>query len=345
MKQELLGNGQFGSVNKIAFSEKLYAGKSLHYKFIPGYPNSSADQTKQFIKELENKSALYSCFLHINVELFETSIQLANETLPVLLSELLPENLDMFTTRMKGNLPIHQQLDLCNDMANGLQYLHGAGLVHTNLHGRNVLVSHDGHAKIGDYICPQVISSSEEVPTNNIPYLPPEAIKDKSLYNEQSDVYSLGVLFLQVATQSIPEPTDKTELSKITKRREELAGIKHHPLLSFVHKCITNIRITRPSVTKVLTQIAAAKESPQSVLSHSLYCEVSDYHIAKYMYKVIHLYMIGKIQYKTIISRHMLVYEWPINCMYVCRYVIQQHQCVIYIIIRTYDLYLRISHL
>ena len=293
MKQELLGNGQFGSVSKIAFSEKLYAGKSLYYKFIPGYPDSSAEQTKQFIKELENKSITYSYFAHSNIELFETTVQLVNESLPVLLTELLPENLDMFTVRMKGNLPIHQQLDLCNDMVNGLQYLHGAGLVHTNLHGRNVLVSHDGHAKIGDYICPQVISSSEEIPTNNIPYLPPEAIKDKSLYNEQSDVYSLGVLFLQIATQSIPEPTDKTELSKIIKRREELAGIKGHPLSSLIHKCLTNIRITRPSITKVLVQIATAKESPQSVLSHSLYCEVSEHHIAKRMCTKLRTYVIN----------------------------------------------------
>ena len=187
----------------------------------------------------------------------------------------------MFTTRMKGNLPIHQQLELCNDMAHGLQYLHGAGLVHTNLHGRNVLVSHDGHAKIGDYVCPQVISPSEEVPTSNIPYLSPEAIKDKSLCNERSDVYSLGVLFLQVATQNIPEPTDKTELSKLTKRREELAEIKHHPLFSLIHKCLTNIRITRLTATQVLEQITTAKESPQSVLSYSLYCKVS---VAKYTY-------------------------------------------------------------
>ena len=207
--------------------------------------------------------------------MFETSIQLANESLPTLLSELLPENLDMFTIRMKGNLPIHQQLDLCNDMVNGLQYLHGVGLVHTNLHGRNVLVSHDGHAKIGDYICPLVISSSEEVPTNNIPYLPLEAIKNKSFYNEQSDVYSLGVLFLQVATQNIPQPSDKTVLSIISKRKEELAEIKHHPLLSIIHKCVTNIRITRPSVTEVSEHIATVKESPQSVLPYSLYSKVS----------------------------------------------------------------------
>ena len=202
----------------------------------------------------------------------------------MLLSELLPENLDMFTTRMKGKLPIHQQLDLCNDMANGLQYLHGAGIVHSNLHGRNVLVSHDGHAKIGDYICPQVISSNEEIPTHNIPYLPPEAIEDKSHCNEQSDIYSLGVLFLQIVTQNIPEPTDKIELSKLQKRREELAAIKDHPLFSIIHKCINNIRLGRPSVYQMLQQIQYAKSSPQSLISYSLHCKVSELYTTEYTY-------------------------------------------------------------
>ena len=274
-KQELLGSGQFGSVHKIAYSEKLYAGKSIHPKLIPGYPNSSVDQIKQFTKDIESKSATYSYFIHSNIELFESTLHLASESIPMLLCELLSENLDMFTTRMKGNLPIYQQLDLCKDMVSGLQYLHDAGLVHTNLHGRNILVSHDGHAKIGDYICPQVISCSEEVPTNDIPYLSPEAITDKSHCNEQSDIYSLGVLFLQVATQNIPESTDKTEFSKLAKRRKEMATIKDNLLLPIIHRCLINLRLGRPSITQVLEQLATATKTPQSVISYSLYCKVS----------------------------------------------------------------------
>jgi len=175
---------------------------------------------------------------------------------------------------MKGNLPIHQQLDLSEEIAKGLQYIHDAGLIHTNLHSRNVLISHDEHAKVGDYICPQVISSSGEIPSKDIPYLPPEAIKDKSLCNELSDVYSLGVLFLQLSTQNIPEPTDNTELSKLLKRKEEMAEIKHHPLSLIIYKCISNIKPVRPSITQVLEQIITAKESPQSVLSYSAYSKV-----------------------------------------------------------------------
>ena len=270
----MIGSGQFGSVSKIVYSDKLYAGKSLYPKLVQGYPNSSVDQMKQFIKDLESKAVVYSYFIHPNVELFEASVQLANESIPMLLTELLPDNLDMFTTRLKGNLPIHQQLDLCEEIAKGLQYLHDAGLVHTNLHSRNVLISHDRHAKVGDYICPQVISSSWEIPSKDIPYLPPEAINDKSKYNELSDMYSLGVLFLQIATQNIPEPTDNTELSKLLKRKEEMAGIKHHPLSSIIYKCISSIKPARPSITQVLERIITAKESPQSVLSYSAYSKV-----------------------------------------------------------------------
>lgn len=241
----------------------MYAGKSIHLKHIPGYPHSSADQLKQFGKDFQSKSALYSYFDHSNIERVEIAIHLKDENLPILLSELLHENLDMFTTRIKENLPIHQQLDLCSDMANGLQYLHEAGLAHTNLHGRNVFVSHDGCAKIGDYVCPQVIPHSKEISFQDIPYLPPEAIDDKSQCSEQSDIYSLGVLFLQVAAQNIPKSTDTTELSKLKQRREELATIgNHHPLVSIIYRCLATIKVARPYASQVLEQTKKAKESP-----------------------------------------------------------------------------------
>ena len=225
---------------------------------------------KIFAKELENTSTVCSYFLHSNIELLESTIYLASDNLPVLISELLPENLDTFTTHMKGNLSVQQQLDLCGNIANGLQYLHFSGLIHSNLHGRNVLMSYDSHAKIGDYVCSQVALPGEILPYN-IPYVPPEAIEDKSQCNELSDVYSLGVLFLQIAMQHIPELTDGTELSKITKRREELAGIEYHPLVPLILRCLTMVRAVRPSVTQVLKCLATVKDSDPSFISYSLY--------------------------------------------------------------------------
>jgi len=64
-------------------------------------------------------------------------------------------------------------------MVTGLQYLHDFGVIHRNVHGRNVLITQDRRAKIADYtICPQL----------KYFLLPPEVIIDKSQYSEKSDI-------------------------------------------------------------------------------------------------------------------------------------------------------------
>ena len=154
-------------------------------------------------------------------------------------------------------------------MASGLQYLHNIYVVHCNLHGRNILINDNDRAKIADYVCPQVLPNCREVNTMNIPYMSPEAIEYKSHNTESSDIYSLGVLFLQVAMQKIPSPTDKTEYSKMMKRREELSKIKAHPLRSTILQCLSTIRIARPSIDKLCEVVAVAKQAPQSVTTSS----------------------------------------------------------------------------
>ena len=165
-------------------------------------------------------------------------------------------------------------------MAKGLQYLHSISVVHSNLHGRNILIDGDGTAKIADYVCPHLLPNGTKMSFVNVPYLSPEAMEDMSQCAEPSDIYSLGVLFLQVAMQDIPSPTDKTENSKMVKRKEELSRVKHHPLWTAILKCLSSIRIARPSTDKLCEEVVAAKEAPQGVISAALEKTVSDCHIS-----------------------------------------------------------------
>ena len=221
------------------------------------------------MEEIENASAIIATTQHHNIEQFYSIVQLTPDSPPILLTELLPENLNSYTTRMKGKLPIHSQLDLCHDMAKGLQFLHTAGLVHNNLHGRNVLISQNGQAKIADYICPLVDSLNEKTTPLNKVYMPPESIRNTSLVSKQSDIYSLGVLYLQVATQSPPMPNDNTELSEVQRWKEQLDQITTNPLLPLILQCLGLIP-ARPSIDCVCTKIVTAKESPQSLMSNTL---------------------------------------------------------------------------
>ena len=255
---------------KFSYSDKLYAGKIIYKKLLPGHPRPSSDQINKFMGEIENASAMLVTNQHPNTEQFHSAVQLTPDGPPILLTELLPENLNSYTARMKGKLPIHAQLDLCHDMAKGLQFLHTAGLVHNNLHGANILISQDGQAKIADYICPLVDSLNEQTTPQHNVYTSPELIKNITVYSKQSDIYSLGVLYLQVAIQSPPMPNDSTELSEVQRWKEQLDQITSNPLLPLILQCLGLIP-ARPSIDRVCAKMVTAKESPQSVMSNSLY--------------------------------------------------------------------------
>ena len=224
----------------------------------------------KLLEEIENTSAMLVTNQHPNIEQFHSVFQFALDSPPILLTELLNENLNNYTARMKGKLPIHAQLDLCDDMAKGLQFLHTAGLVHNNLHGGNILINQDGLAKISDYICPLVDSLNDQATLHDEVYMSPESIKNTHLVSKHSDIYSLGVLYLQVSTQSRPIPKDSFELSEAQRWKEQLDQITTNPLLPLILKCF-NMILARPTIDRVCVKISAAKESPQSVMSNTLY--------------------------------------------------------------------------
>ena len=277
---------------KISYSDKLYAGKIIYKKLLPGYPHTSVDQINKFMGEMENSSAMLVTNQHPNIEQFHSVVQLTLDNPPILLTELLPENLNSYTARMKGKLPIHAQLDLCHDMAKGLQFLHTAGLVHNNLHGANILISQDGQAKIADYICPLVDSLIEQTTLQHNVYTSPEMITNITVYSKHSDIYSLGVLYLQVATQSPPMPNNSTKLSEVQRWKEQLDQITTNPSLPLILQCLGLI-LARPSIDRVCAKILIAKESPQSVMSNTLYHIKVRQHI--YNYVIFAVYIISYI--------------------------------------------------
>ena len=155
-------------------------------------------------------------------------------------------------------------------MAKGLQFLHTAGLVHNNLHGGNILISQDEQAKISDYICPLVDSLNEQATPQDKVCMSSESIKNTHLVSKHLDIYSLGVLYLQVSTQSRPMPKHSTELSEVQRWKQQLDQISTNPLLPMILSCF-NIALARPTIDRVCIRISAAKESPQSVMSNTLY--------------------------------------------------------------------------
>ena len=205
------------------------------------------------VKQFELKFVLASKFFHANVEQFVeiTCLEAGGE--PIILTELLTESLTVYITHAGENLCFNLQLSLCKDMAQGLEYLHSQELIHGNLHGNNVLITQDNHAKIADYLCPLIFS---DVPIDNtLEYLPPETIQNRHAITVKSNVFTLAVLFLQVITKHSPQPSKDTSLVELERHNDLKSIPKGHSLLSLIQKCLSNHDIVRPLMTEVCDQL------------------------------------------------------------------------------------------
>lgn len=253
----LLGMGRYGIVHRVNHNDTWHAGKTIH-KIL--YVDGSANQTR--VTLVCNK---FVEFDHSNIELFVAVEQSCTENIPMLLTEYFPENLDEFVIRRKTNLAFCEQLSLATNMADGLSYLHQNDITHGNLHGRNVLIDDQHQAKIGDFICPQLcqagIIHNATDSSNTQAFVAPELSEDKAVHSVESDVFALGVLFLQVFVQEIPT-TDSNLITKLD---------DCHPIQPLVYSCISEDKEVRPDCAEICDQLAHSKDSPHCIIYNCLY--------------------------------------------------------------------------
>ena len=122
-------------------------------------------------------------------------------------------------------LPLDKPLGMATALADGLSAAHQKGIVHRDLKPANVMVDEGGQVKILDFslakvIGPQTKSSPEsEAPTEvktregmvmgTVPYMSPEQVQGRAV-DEQTDIFSLGILIYEMATGQPPFRADNT---------------------------------------------------------------------------------------------------------------------------------------
>lgn len=167
------------------------------------------------------------------------------------------------STRAK---PLHWTscLKIAEDIAQGLSYIHQAWrLVHGNLKLSNVLLGPDFEACLSDY-CLSALSDS--LP-DSAPHEPPETRKLNHQPTAKSDVYSYGVLLLELLTgkpamehpHSMPD-----EMVKWVKSVRDGGDVEDNRLIMLVEVaivCRASSPEQRPTMWQVLKMIQEIKEA------------------------------------------------------------------------------------
>jgi serine/threonine-protein kinase len=104
-------------------------------------------------------------------------------------------------------LTTEQTLHLARQLGEALSHAHEHNIIHRDIKPQNILITEDGRAKVTDFGIARAVSSATVTHTGDIVgsvhYLSPEQAKGV-LSNEQSDIYSLGIIIYELLTGKVP---------------------------------------------------------------------------------------------------------------------------------------------
>ena len=280
-RNRVIGAGSYGAVCKAKCDQLPCAAKILHtVLFKLRDPGSS-----RVLQKFEQECQFLSNIRHPNIVQYLGYCRDPESGLPILLMELMDESLTGFLERRSPSelLPYHVQVNLCLDIALGIAYLHSNAIIHRDLSSNNILLIGEGsRAKITDFGMSKLIEANHlstqltQCPGTGV-YMPPEALRNPPAYSAKLDVFSFGVLTLQIITCRFPDPTlgkrlvedaryptGKIEvpIPEIDRRKSHIELVeKAHALLPLLQKCLNDNDMKRPYAKDICRTLDDLKEA------------------------------------------------------------------------------------
>ena len=277
-KSQPLGHGSYGAVYKAKCDQLPCAAKVLH----PTILDPSDPGADKILQRFQQECAFLENIRHPNIVQYLGMTKDPESRLPVLLMELLDENLTKMLERSLQPLAYCVQVDICHDIALAVTYLHSNDIIHRDLSSNNVLIMAKSRAKVTDFGMSKLDGAAPSMtPLTMCPgtlaYMPPEAFDEPLVYTKKLDCFSEGVIMIQVCTQLWPEPGPRTKTvpfpaspTSVTlmpvpepeRRKNHINMIdRNHSLLPIAIDCLHYQERERPSSEELCQRLADLKET------------------------------------------------------------------------------------
>lgn len=280
-KKQTLGRGSYGVVCKAKYGDLPCAAKLIQAIFFEDRDPDAQLMVEKFWDECRRMSA----FRHPNIIQYLASYVDPETRLPVLLMEEMDESLTALLERSAPSLPLQTQVSICNDVAMALSYLHSRDIIHRDLSSNNVLLISDRRAKVTDF----GMSRLARLPAQTreltrcpgcLVYMPPEALDNSPAYSFKLDVFSFGVLVIQILTCKFPNPGPqmrevvvaespqfpwggqiRVAIPEVERRKADIDAIDStHPLKGLALPCLKDEEKSRPSIKELCRQLSELKQ-------------------------------------------------------------------------------------
>ena len=264
---KVISRGGNGSVYEGEFEGRPVAVKKIHGVLLEGVRDGQGDAV---LTAFGSECIRLESISHPLIVGFEGAFYDQHSSEPLLVMERMNQDLRDLLNAQKGKLTYRRQFQLCLDVAKGLHFLHTRDppLVHRDLSAKNILLDKSGRAKIGDLGQSKLKTAAyfQTKQPGALVYMPPEALAAKPRYDEKIDIFSFGVLMLEIATLQEPSPglLNIGGSEEKDRRQEDLGCLADdHPLKPLILKCLNNTPSQRPDAATVLEELE--KENPVSL--------------------------------------------------------------------------------
>ena len=291
----ILGTGSYGSVIKARFDHLPCAAKLLH----PTFFTSNDPHAEDFIQRFKQECRILRQLKHPCIVQFLGVLEDPrphSRRRPILLMELMEVSLTHFLESRQRDLPYHFQVNITFDITSALDYLHGNGIQHRDLSSNNILLTASGtRAKITDFgmskmvdINPRMSRNKQTECPGTLAYMPPETLLKATGCSNKIDVFSTGVLMVQIITRQFPSPKDphrKVQDSKykatilvpvpeLERREDDLCSVyMTHPLRPIALDCLKDEGTERPTAANLCQKLTQLKSTSEYTDSQSQYCQ------------------------------------------------------------------------
>ncbi|XP_002517905.2 probable L-type lectin-domain containing receptor kinase VII.2 [Ricinus communis] len=217
-EENVIGFGGNGKVYK----GTLECGAEVAVKRIS---HQSEKGTREFLAEVSSLGRLK----HRNLVGMRGWCKQHKESLMLLYDYMENGSLDkrLFNFNLNSTLSWEERIKILKDVANGILYLHEgweAKVLHRDIKASNVLLDKDMNARLGDFGLARVhhhgqLASTTQV-VGTVGYMAPEVIRTGRA-STQTDVFSFGVLLLEVVCGRRPSEVGKPGLVEFVWRLME----------------------------------------------------------------------------------------------------------------------------
>ena len=240
LTEEELGRGGWGVVKVATFRGACIAAKCLYGALNYGYWQNVFCREMNMAARIRHPNLLQFIGATLEGEL-------------IILTELMPTSLRAVLERAREPLPRQQISTIGLDVARALNYLHlmrPTPLIHRDVSSANVLLEPQPNdrwkAKVSDYGSVNLLENLHTVGPGSPVYAAPEA-NIPPLQSPKMDIFSFGVLLVEMCTARFPEVADRERL---------IRSIQQPDMVALIRRCLAEDRDERPSASDIITELS-----------------------------------------------------------------------------------------